>query len=250
MEWWAELRQTMVELAHDLPRASLLWILGVGGSLVGLVQLCGLIPDVLTWREWLLFVAAALFISVFQLYHRERKAKDALEERLRPKLKATFSADDPGCVRPNTKINAEVNSPEGTQKIKIPATYYRIRVETDNSSLVEGCFGRLLAIKRDGKVVVSGENIDLPFAHSTNDAFSKRIYEGVPEYLDLVALPQGLTPAIATLNFIAPSSLGQKIFTLPGRYTFEVVLLSPSGDAVRVAPVLNWTGNPETSGMS
>jgi hypothetical protein len=228
------------------------WVLGVsGGAATIFAAVAGLAE---AYAEALLLAAVALgvfCVASYRAWAVEKEKVIALEERLRPKLKCSVPHDDPGCVRPDTLLDAVATSQDGsTRPLKIKATYFRVRVETDGAHHVSGCHGRLLSAKFYDKTVISGENIDLPFALSNEDAFAKTVYESVPEYLDLIAVPEGSQPIIATKGFIKPSSIGDGIFKQLGLYVLHVVVLTPEGEPAHTKVLFNWTGDPRTSTMS
>ena len=240
---------TIKSFAHSIWKQ---WVLGVSGGLATIAAAVAGLTQAYAEAVLLALVAlGALSFAAYRSWAAEREKVISLEERLRPKLKCSVPPDDPGCVRPNTLLDGIITAADGTQqKVKITSTYFRIRVETDKTHHVESCKGRLLSVRYYDELIVSGENIDLPFAHSQEDAFSKLIYQGVPDYLDLIVVPKDKQPVIATKGFWKPSSIADEVFKRIGLYILHVAVLTPLGEAAHIRVVFDWTGNPLTSTMA
>lgn len=159
-----------------------------------------------------------------------------LENQIAPKIGCSFSQDDPGCVRSGIAIVGK----------DLAATYYRMKVVRLGTGAVEGCVGYLISIERNGKTVFEGETGALPFARSNEDAYSKRIDEGVPQYLDLVAVTTENEVRVKTREFIVPPDS----FDEPGDYTLNIAVATPKGRPVHCDLVLHWTGYWSTTSMT
>jgi hypothetical protein len=115
---------------------------------------------------------------------------ETLNQKLKPRIKWSFSTSDPGCKRPNTTITATALNNVGVPiQARVPCDWFRIKVEADCGVAVSGCKGRLIEIRRGADVIVAGEDLTLPFAPGERDeAIAKTIYPSVPEYLDFLAI--------------------------------------------------------------
>jgi hypothetical protein len=187
-------------------------------------------------------VIAALEI-VLILPYRLWKANVAeiasLENRLTPKLKLSFDMNDPGCVRPNTKITAGPNQ-------DIIATWYRIKVEASESINLAECRGRLTEVRGAGSNLLLGETPSLHFAQG--DALSKTISPSVPEYLDFL-MANDTHGAFITAH---PAHLSQavpwdRLFNLAGDYRLRIVVVSSSSTPASLNLLFKWTLDPRTS---
>jgi hypothetical protein len=154
--------------------------------------------------------------------------------RVAQRLKCSFDMNDPACLRPNTEITfiqaGDAVFPQGvtitisslrplfTQQ-SIRSTYFRLKVETESVAVVAKCRGRLLSITRDGQNLL-GEPLILPFAPSENlDSLSKEIHQGIPEYVDFLAITDGNMVLLTPPKHHHPSSVKyENIFSRPGEY--------------------------------
>jgi hypothetical protein len=191
----------------------------------------------------------------------QRMAHDDILERAVLKLKCSFDMNDRGCVRPNTEITfirpGNAVYPEGVSisilslrlftEHSIRATYFRLKVEIEAAAVVSKCRGRLLSIRRDGQNLL-GEPLILPFAPSENpDSLSKEIHQGVPEYVDFLAITDGDNVMLTPPKHHRPSSIRyEDIFSRPGEY---MLTLGVTSEAITTKCELrfNWTGERETS---
>ncbi|MFZ0497131.1 MAG: hypothetical protein WBE85_11340 [Methylocella sp.] len=188
----------------------------------------------------LLWVTAfgCVIISAYFVWRVERKKVIELTEEKRTKLKCSFSMGDQGCVRPNTTLAPSA----------VSATYYRIKVETDYAAMVPNCHGRLIWIKRGPKTILEGEPIYLPFAPATkNDALSKHIHDGAPEFLDFMMITDDNKVILTQPEFYGSSSVDWKnLFSDPGDYTFHILILSETS-SVAIDLIFRWKGERATS---
>jgi hypothetical protein len=143
--------------------------------------------------------------------------------RSRSRLRLSFSADEPGCVLPGTRMLIPISAAEAVPAV---VTYYRIRVEATSLRAINGCAGCLTGIFKDGTPVMSGETVRLPFAPAdAADALAKRIHPDVPAYLDFLM--------ISTNNQVLPCAYQEmghnatpwvELFKEPGEYRLRVVV--------------------------
>lgn len=179
-------------------------------------------------------------IIVAGLYRRiRREFEEDLRERLRPKLACSFDASDGECVQ-----SATVRTSGAPSRV----TSFRLKVATDRISSVEGCRGRLVAIRRGRETVLDGERLVLPFIPaSAADAASKRIDAGVPELLEFLQISERNTVEVPTVRSNALSA--RSLFLQPGDYTFVIIVSSPDS-ASTVMPVLHWAGEAKSASVS
>jgi hypothetical protein len=241
-------------------------IIGVG-VVGGFLDQRGLpMSDPHTWQEivkwtciytavaWtVIFLVRLGVVSSFQIYRgQKRSIETTAVAPPKPKLNCSFNISDAGCFRPNTTLNFVLRD-DGVvdQKntiIKIPCNWYRIKVVASGGTFI-GCRGRIISIKRGEAQVFSGEIAILPFAPSEKeDAISKSIYEGAPEYLDLFALTENSKVTLALHKFIGSNSVNwTDMFSLAGDYRFEILVISAESVAASTSLLFRWTLNPATS---
>lgn len=177
-----------------------------------------------------LLIVTAIFsfvLASFFVWREQYRKTVALEETIRPKLKWSFSRAVPGCVT-NTNVYAPWQRASAPGQRGVPTTYYRIKVEADKISHVDACYGRLLTVTRNGDTVLAGEILQLPFAPANaEDATSKTINEGVPEFLDVLASFNG-NVVVATRDFTYPASINMaELFSKSGKYSIELAIVAP-----------------------
>ena len=202
---------------------------------------------------WLMFFiirfigAPCRLIARKQLEITNLSAKVAdLEEALKPKLRCFFSATDPGCVRPNTQV--QLSSAAGVVGT-LPSTYFRLSVESIGFDSLVGCAGRMTEIKKNGQVVVAGENLQLTFAPGENaDSICKTIHNSAPEYLDFLVIAESNVVWVPTYQSKAPSSIAwNTLFTDHAEYRFHIIVTAPAYASIAYDVVLNWTGDHRTA---
>jgi len=208
----------------------------ITGKLAGLG---GLFADVTERAVSLSLTTALAIIIVASLYRRIRNEFEGdLAERLRPKLSCAFDMKDADCVQSTT-----IRTGPGRM------TSFRLKISADRIGSVEGCRGRLVAIRRGHESVLDGERLVLPFIPSNAaDATAKRIDAGVAELLEFLQISDRNTidvPTVARSNAVSVKTL----FLQPGDYTFLIILSSPES-ATTVQPVLHWTGDYKTTTVS
>jgi hypothetical protein len=194
-----------------------------------------------------------LAILPYQLYKANAAEIAQLKEQARPKLKCSFSANEPGCVRPNTVITSQSQALGGTVvQGRVKCDYYRIKVEADGIASVADARGHLVSIKRDSTIVCDGENLPLTFAPAEQpDTRAKLICNGQPEYLDLFAITIDNRVLLITKDFAYPSSIQpDKLFSEAGTYIFRVIVSTPATVATSLDVTLTWSGHRQTAKIS
>jgi hypothetical protein len=221
---------------------------------------------------WGVMAAAAFLSAAYLIWAGERKTVVELREKIRPKLKCSFSMADSGCVRPNTKLTVQMsptpepnrnfgpNDSPGTLQTSLPqfysavplcGTYYRLKVECDGVENVTNCCGRLESIRRDGQPIENWEPAILPFASAQrSDSLAKLIRRGSPEFLDFMFITDGGHVWLTPPNFLGSSSVDWDVlFNTPGTYTLRINVLSDT-PTVPVDINFRWTGDRATSEMT
>ena len=194
-------------------------------------------------------IVTALFcawLAAYRIWKRERAQVVVLEEKLRPKIKCSFSESDPGCVIRNVRV------PLSSGTI-IQGTFYRIKVETAGVAQVTSCFGRLRSIKRDGANIHSGNPSRLPFTPSERaDAVNRTIHHGEPEYLDCVLITNDSRVFIWTSDQDGSREMKYGNLLEPaGDYEFDVSIISDSGitPSAHIPLLLRWRGTQQSAEM-
>lgn len=119
--------------------------------------------------------------------------------------------------------------------------WYRIRVDAEYGNLAN-CRGRLLSVERGGIQLLAGEMPTLPFAPGNQpDAVAKAIHEGVPEYLDLLAIFEDNRVMLALHPGYASSSVDWgNMFSLAGDYKIKVAVTSPDAASATLDLLFRW----------
>ncbi|MHC2318390.1 hypothetical protein ACVIHC_005436 [Bradyrhizobium diazoefficiens] len=183
---------------------------------------------------------APLLIWVLVAYVRRRSHSISLA----PKLKCTFDMAVPGCVNPNIDMHVG-----GKPHKAIRLTWYRVKVEADSPSNIQGCTGRLLSVKRGDTELLHADAPVLPFTPGTDpDATSKTIRHGVPEFLDV--LSANATNGVVHLIKGHRSAMvdWDKMFSLADDYYLKIAITSDS-PTVEMVLKFKWTLDPATSVM-
>ena len=218
----------------------LLWIWSKITTALGYPEMSAALPDPLMWA----LVTLAVFIASFRAWRSRHQEVGRLAEIIRAKLKCSFSASDPGCVKRNIKIG-ESNGKE------VKGTFYRVKVETDGVTQVNSCCGRLRSIKHNGTEVFSGQPCRLPFTPSERpDSVDKTIYESEPEYLDCVLITNGNKVFIW-----ASDQEGQRgpkygnLLEVHGDYEFNISVVSSTSTCLVPPLILKWRGSQQSADM-
>ena len=193
-----------------------------------------------------IFVAVgALHLATYKMWAREREQVLRLEERLRPKLRCSFSMQSAGCVV-WTRLFAGA---AGQQVPVAEARYFRIKVETDGVPQIAACGGTLVRLTRDGVVLFDQEPIGLHVAHADeSNPRTKNVMDRIPEHIDVFMITRDNRIFIATPGFQHPASIHHEtLFMGPGTYLFSVIVSSPDCSSVPIGIELNWTGSVDTA---
>lgn len=139
--------------------------------------------DVASSRKLFVFLAfAALLITVGRLTYKCLLAEDMVK----PKLKVSYSGDDPGCM-----VDARYQN-------GVTSIIARLRVESSSQTNISDCKAVITCIEKDGIKVVDGLNLLVFFSiASASDARSKAVNFGIPEFLDVFEFLQDGSAAIS-----------------------------------------------------
>jgi hypothetical protein len=201
--------------------------------------------------------------------------KRDFEERIRPRLKCSFSMADTGCVRPNTRFSNGMgfaySSTSSTSAMAVgmglptdnpgtlqpttgvslfsgpTGTYYRLKVACDGIESVSNCRGRLETINKNG-VPVNWEPCTLPFVSAQSvDSLAKRIHSGSPEHLDFMFISDSNRVQLTPPDFRGSSSVDwQNLFNETAIYVLRINILSDA-NTVACDLTFRWTGDRATS---
>jgi hypothetical protein len=164
-------------------------------------------------------------------------AHRALKE---PKFEVSCGKDIPGCYR-ETSFNFGGNV--------LPAAFYRMGVRAKCVNPIEGCFGRIILVTKDGVPKMDGESITVTFAPGNDDdATAKTITNQEMQFLDVLAITQNnqfLLPTRGFLNVIPP----QNIFSETGKYLVTVTVSGKQTATVRAVLKFQWTGQWNNSAL-
>jgi hypothetical protein len=186
--------------------------------------------------------------------HDARGAPLLTEPQPKAALNCSFDMSDPGCVRRNTVYTETLMLPDGgvgqpRQFIRqTKCDWYRIRVDAEHGNIAN-CRGRLLSITRAGTQLLAGEMPILPFAPGEQpDAAAKTIHEGVPEYLDVLAIFENNHVIVALYRGLGSSSINwNQIFSLAGDYTIKVAITSPDAARATIDLMFMWRQDRATA---
>ena len=164
-----------------------------------------------------------------------------LTKHLEPKLDFFFDMNDPGCYR-SVKFNGQIKN-----------KYFRLKIETRGVGFVRSVGGTLLRIRKDGITLSDGDNLKLVMApgyDNRTDHTKKDVYEGDPEYLDIITVLENNQIGIATEGFAISSNLDlQRLFLAHGKYEMDIVITAPDYPSQNVRLFFNWDGNWEGASM-
>lgn len=179
---------------------------------------------------------APLLVWVFIAYVR-RWARSV------PKLKCSFAMNT-GCVtdEPDSSSPPEADAP--------PIRWYRVKVEAFGSEPINGCLGRLLSVRFNGKEMLEADKPNLGFTPADEpETCNKTLHqgEGVFEYLDVLTAnkARGVWPPLH--GHI--SSTVKLDFSKLGDYDLRIGIVSNNAPTAHVGLRFSWTGDPTTSRM-
>ncbi len=138
----------------------------------------------------------------------------------KPQLTLSFDMNDAGCVRRNTIVSVPVmvrvrDRPDLTEQFLNQANcdWYRLRIDAQYGS-ISGCQARLLSVTRGGSPLLTGDTPPLPIAHGAAADGTKTIHEGVPDYIDLLAIFENNTIDLCVPAERRTSSINWGMFDL------------------------------------
>jgi hypothetical protein len=205
------------------------WSSRVTGSLSALLVLLGLgisitsafgikIPSegIIQLATWLL-AAICGGQAAFSVWTNERKEVVKLQTRLEPKLRGSFSMDDPLCKRADVQLVGGLRG-----------DWYRVRVESVNDATIPQCSVRLLDIFKGENAILSGETPRLAISQQS-DPLNTTILPGIPYLIDLLVvradnqalLASPTTDGVASIDF-------ENLFSESGDYTLRIAVGAPN----------------------
>jgi hypothetical protein len=171
----------------------------------------------------------------------------------KPRLRLSFDMNDAGCVRRNTIVSMPVtlrvrDRPDLTEQVLGQANcdWYRIRIDAQNGN-VSSCQARLISVTRGGSPLLTGDTPPLPIAHGAANDGTKTIHEGVPDYIDLLAIFQDNTVDLCVPPERRTSSINWGMFDLASDYEIKVAVTSPDAKTISIDVILRWTLDRMTS---
>jgi hypothetical protein len=193
------------------------------------------IVAVLLENAWAQSISAALAVtavlfSSYRIWKVEREKVLVLEEHARPKLKCSYSMSDPGCYRGNVTLH------DGMR-----CDWHRLKVEANSDVVVTGCKGMLVQVRRGNGILLSGEKMTLPFAHSdAPDATSKTIYPGAAEYIDFLSVRYDNKISFTPIGSFSSSIDWNDMFSLAGDYEIQIVVVASNAPSSIVDLLFSW----------
>ena len=183
--------------------------------------------------------------SPYTLWASNQDAVEKLNEKLKSKLKCSFSMQSAGCVVWSRLFHVAA----GQQIPAGEARFFRIKVEVDGVPRVSSCGGTLLKLTRDGVVLFEQESLGLHMAHADSSSpRNKDVMDQIPEHVDVFMITKENRIVIATPGFAHPASIHHEtLFTGSGTYGFHVVVSSPDCTSVPVNIQLKWTGDADSA---
>lgn len=187
---------------------------------------------------WTVATIAALIVTSVCSWIRGM----ALNNKLKPKLTTSFSMDGE-CVKVD-RFDDESQ-----------ATYFRVKIETLGVVHIPDCSGALLKIVKDGKVISEGDNFQLvvaPGYDKREDHTKKDVYEGKPEYLDVLAVRRNSNFVfVSTERYAMPARFHTSpLFSLPGKYELHLLISAPNFTSIEHKLLFSWNDNWETATMT
>jgi hypothetical protein len=173
------------------------------------------------------------------------------EENQKPKLKISCDMAIDGCFKQGQiahRIYAHSHPIEFLHGV-----YFRVIVEVDGdrAEAINECRGELLQIEKGSSVILSGENIVLPFSPSlanSPDSVSKTIQDKIPAYLEILFITDQGTIKIPFRTQPYSTNI-ETIFSDFGEYILKVVVRGKDTAPVFFSLLFNWKGHWQTSGL-
>jgi hypothetical protein len=158
---------------------------------------------------------------------------------LGPRIRSSFDHNDPNC---------DIISHFTGESIQ--RRFLQLRVDSVHALSVAQCSGRLIDI-RGPKGGLNRVNLTLPFQpYEHDDAISKLIQQGIPEYLNVLVISEHNQALPVTYKFEFPNSVNpEELFRETGTYTLKIAILSPFSAAAVREVKFDWTGSWSTASM-
>jgi hypothetical protein len=212
---------------------------------------------------WFLFHVFRQPYKIYKEQHDEYKQiieqRDekiaSLLERFKPKFK--LSCDKTTDGRVTISGNTQVY-------------FFRMKVETDCMSGIDGCLGHLYKIEKDGVTVFSHDSLELPFSRAEEpDSLAKRIVPDDPKWVGILAVHLHQRPEMSEVEILIrahnPHALpkiddwdyvviatkqhslaldieGKYIFSKAGDYILHVNIVGKDAPTAKARLKFTWTG--------
>jgi hypothetical protein len=153
----------------------------------------------------------------------------------KPQLRLSFDMIDAGCVCRNTVLTERTSSGNVIQK---RCDWYRIRIDAEHGN-VPACQARLISVTRGGSPLLAGEAPPLPITHATEGI--KTVHQGVPDYIDLLAIFETNTVDLCVPQERRSSSINWGMFDLASDYEIKVAVTAPAAETASINVIFRWT---------
>jgi len=135
--------------------------------------------------------------------------------------------------------------------------FFRLAVVLDWTQPAIGCFGKLLAIEKDGRVIRDHDVEKLPYSRSHEpDALNKTLNPGVREFLDVLVVgvryvPQRVfAPSTIAREITLTTKAGRDVFEEVGEYKLTLALFGATIPTQFHELKFNWTGESTKSSLT
>jgi hypothetical protein len=135
--------------------------------------------------------------------------------------------------------------------------FFRLAVVLDWNQPATGCFGKLMKIEKDGRVIRDHDVEELPYARSHEpDALNKSLNPRVREFLDVLVVavhstPQKVfAPSTAGREITLTTQAGNDVFSEPGEYRLTVALCGKNIPTQIHELSFNWAGESTRSSLT
>jgi hypothetical protein len=221
------------------------WVSGMMGAGAAALTFISVFINSIYGKTVLIVLTIGVFLSTsYRVWLKERKDSlkkqkkiDELEQRIRPKIKLSFSMDTQGCV---------VYAPSS---IEPTLKAFRLKVEANSPMRLTGCTGYLRSVTSRWKNFTH-QPIKLTFAPSEDKIgrVSKNIEYGIPVFLDLFVIHINNAVQICSEDFKYPNDFDESdFFKGYDEYIFDVAIGSNESVTVAARLKLTWTGHWQTA---
>ena len=216
-----------------------LFVLGLGISIaraLGVTIPADALVQLATWT----LAAVCGGHATFSVWRRERIAKDALEDRVTPRLDVAYDPNKPQC-----HSISEFRDNRGTKVYD--GMCFRLEVTNVGRDTVTGCKAQLTEVYYNGEASEFGA-MTLTWAGTLpEEILAPNIVANVSVYLDVVVITEADDMKVCSLSW--PLNR-QDFFSRRGTYFFTIVLSSTNSATLPPYRLrLHFDGNWKTSGI-